>query len=109
MNDPTSGEMPAAIKPWDSDHTALVHVLWAAQHDGLIPKGTHRGDAIADVLASRIMQSQWHQAVKQHATAQVNVERNRYREALKQIEGMPGVSRSGLWRDIAREALGGEA
>ena len=49
-----------AIKPWDSDHTALVHVLWAAQRDGLTVER-------ADELAAHIMRSTWCRAVRQHA------------------------------------------
>jgi hypothetical protein len=48
------------IQPWDSDHTALVHALWAAQREGLTVRE-------ADALASRIMQSKWMRAVRQHA------------------------------------------
>lgn len=44
------------IQPWDSDHTALVHVLWAAGIKG----------AEADELASKIMQSKWMKAVRYH-------------------------------------------
>lgn len=47
------------IRPYDSDHTALVHVLWAAESDGLTLKQ-------ADALAARIMQSQWMRAVRLH-------------------------------------------
>lgn len=45
------------IQPYDSDHTALVHVLWSA---GI--KGSE-----ADELASKIMRSKWMKAVKLHA------------------------------------------
>lgn len=48
------------IQPYDSDHTALVHVLWTAKHDGVTIKD-------ADVLARRIMQSRWMRAVRLHA------------------------------------------
>lgn len=44
--------------PWDSDHTALVHVLWGVEHKGLTK---------ADEVAEFIMQSKWYRAVKQHA------------------------------------------
>lgn len=50
------------IQPWDSDHTALVHVLWAAQRGGLIDR-----DVDCDALASLIMQSKWLRAVREHA------------------------------------------
>lgn len=48
------------IDPWDSDHTALVHVLWDARRDGLTIED-------ADRLASKIMQSRWMRAARQHA------------------------------------------
>lgn len=51
------------IHSYDSDHTALVHVLWAAERDGVTIKD-------ADELASRIMESKWMRAVKQHAKEQ---------------------------------------
>lgn len=53
---------PDEIRYYDSDHTALVHVLWSAQHDGLIPKDTK-----CDDLAQKIMTSRWFMAVKLHA------------------------------------------
>lgn len=52
--------MPDEIQPWDSDHTALVHVLWSARHKGLTLDR-------ADELASQIMQSRWMKAVRIHA------------------------------------------
>lgn len=48
------------IQPWDSDHTALVHVLWAARRSGITI-----GDA--DALAEHIMRSKWMKAIRQHA------------------------------------------
>lgn len=48
------------FEPWDSDHTALVHVLWAAERDGLTVEH-------ADELAAHIMGSKWFRAVQQHA------------------------------------------
>jgi hypothetical protein len=45
------------IQPYDSDHTALVHVLWDAGLKG----------AEADALASKIMRSKWMRAVRIHA------------------------------------------
>jgi hypothetical protein len=48
------------IQPWDSDHTALVHVLWQAEHNGL---SLDRPDD----LAQHIMTSRWMQAVRLHA------------------------------------------
>jgi hypothetical protein len=54
--------MGEAIQPWDSDHTALVHVLWAVQREGNLSRHTD-----CDLLASRIMQSKWMRAVRLHA------------------------------------------
>jgi hypothetical protein len=48
------------IRPWDSDHTALVHVLWEARRKGLTVNDF-------DELASLIMQSKWMRAVRLHA------------------------------------------
>lgn len=45
------------FQPWESDHTALVHVLWAY--------GIKGGEA--DEFAAKIMQSRWMRAVKAHA------------------------------------------
>lgn len=52
------------IQPWDSDHTALVHVLWAAEREGLSLD-------TPDDLAQYIMTSKWMRAVRQHT-----IERN---------------------------------
>ena len=49
------------IQDYDSDHTALVHVLWGIENDGLSIAQN------ADEIASRIMQSKWMRAVKLHA------------------------------------------
>lgn len=48
------------IQPYDSDHTALVHVIWAAKREGLTVEK-------ADELASKIMRSKWMRAVRLHA------------------------------------------
>lgn len=48
-------------RSFESDHTALVHVLWAAQFEGIMPR-----EVDADVLASHIMQSKWMRAVEQN-------------------------------------------
>jgi hypothetical protein len=53
-------EPTGTMQPWDSDHTALVHVLWTAESKGLTIRD-------ADELASHIMQSKWMHAVKFHA------------------------------------------
>lgn len=48
------------IQPYDSDHTALVHVLWEARHKGLTLDDF-------DDIASLIMKSKWMRAVRLHA------------------------------------------
>jgi len=55
-----SDTQPEHFDPWDSDHTALVHVLWEASGKGLTL-------AKADELASHIMRSQWMRATRHHA------------------------------------------
>lgn len=62
MTDDRRALADVEIKPWDSDHTALVHVLWAAQRGGITISDP-------DVLASHIMGSEWMRAVKDHARA----------------------------------------
>lgn len=47
------------FESWEGDHTALVHVLWHARSDGLIPRETD-----CDDLASRIMRSRWMAAAR---------------------------------------------
>lgn len=49
-----------SIQSYDSDHTALVHVLWEAQRGGLTISDP-------DALASLIMRSKWMRAVRRHA------------------------------------------
>ena len=49
-----------AIEPYDSDYTALVHVLWEARRAGVTISDP-------DALAALIMQSKWLKAVKMHA------------------------------------------
>lgn len=44
------------FKPWEGDHTDLVHVLWGCKNDGL----TLRDDY--DAVATRIMRSRWFRA-----------------------------------------------
>lgn len=62
MSERTEAGMPdTPIQPYDSDHTALVHVLWAAQREGLTLEK-------ADDLAERIMTSRWMKAVRLHAS-----------------------------------------
>jgi len=48
------------IQSYDSDHTALVHVLWSAKSKGLSLDD-------ADHLAEHIMTSRWMRAVRLHA------------------------------------------
>lgn len=57
------------IESYDSDHTALVHVLWAIDSAGLTLKDF-------DEVAGRIMTSKWFKAVKQHAIETTLKDRN---------------------------------
>lgn len=52
--------MDEEIRYYDSDHTALVHVLWAIRRDGLTIDDF-------DEVASKIMQSRWMKAARLHA------------------------------------------
>lgn len=61
MTAPVPHTSEAAIQPYDSDHTALVHVLWEAKR-----RGWTLDDA--DEVAAIIMRSKWLEAVKIHAT-----------------------------------------
>lgn len=54
------------FNPWDADHTSLVHILWACQHDGL----TLADDA--DKVAARIRSSNWMKAVRADARQDVD-------------------------------------
>lgn len=60
------------LQPWDSDHTALVHVLWAAQRGGITISDP-------DVLAQHIMGSKWMRAVKEHASGFIPIRENAVR------------------------------
>jgi hypothetical protein len=66
----TQTHKPDTIQPYDSDHTALVHVLWEAQRGGITVSD-------ADELASHIMRSKWMRAVREHAVARRPANRNR--------------------------------
>lgn len=59
---------------WESDHTALVHVLW---DHGM--KGTE-----ADDLASKIMRSKWMKATRVHAVERADVVPREVAERLAQ-------------------------
>lgn len=47
------GGTAGPFKPWEHDHTALVHVLWAAKHEGW----TLQDDC--DKIAGLILRSRW--------------------------------------------------
>jgi len=57
--EPITLEDGTVIHYYDSDHTALVHVLWGADING----------EEAEELAAWIMKSKWLRAVKLHAVA----------------------------------------
>lgn len=50
------------FEPWESDHTALVHVLWAVRRAGLSLDD-------ADAIAERIMRSRWAAAYRAQAAS----------------------------------------
>lgn len=56
-----SDQLQDDLKPWDGDHTALVHVLWDCRHDGLTLKDD------PDKVAARIHRSRWMDAVRRDA------------------------------------------
>lgn len=56
--------LDAPFDYWEDDHTALVHVLWSAKHQGL----TLQGDA--DEVARMILRSRWLAAAKARAVAE---------------------------------------
>jgi hypothetical protein len=60
-NDTREKGTTGPFETWESDHTALVHVLWACSHDGL----TLTDDF--DDVASRIFRSRWLAAVRDEA------------------------------------------
>jgi hypothetical protein len=65
--------MDEEIHPWDSDHTALVHVLWAARREGILPR-----EVDYDLLAQHIMtHGKWMRAVRLHAAAKVAIDVDR--------------------------------
>lgn len=52
-NDTAEYGTSGPFEPWESDHTALVHVLWAARRRGLSLEDD------ADQIASMILRSRW--------------------------------------------------
>ena len=60
-NDTLQKGIEGPYEAWEGDHTALVHVLWAAKHDGL----TLEKDF--DTIASMILHSRFLAARTQHA------------------------------------------
>ena len=57
---------------WESDHTALVHVLWSARNQGLNLKDN------ADKIAEMILRSRW-MAARQYKAA-TEARRTRYQD-----------------------------
>jgi hypothetical protein len=62
-NDTRQRGLDGPFHPYESDHTGLVHVLWAAQREGLSLDRSEDCDAIA----SLILRSRWHAATKAEA------------------------------------------
>lgn len=69
------------FEDWEGDHTALVHVLWSAKHDGLtLDKDA---DAIASmILRSRALAARTAQAIEQHEKDKANAETRARAEAV---------------------------
>lgn len=42
------------FEPWEGDHTALVHVLWSAEHDGLIARRPGSDQPLRRALFDRL-------------------------------------------------------
>lgn len=59
----TRQQAAEAFKPWEGDHTDLVHVLWAVDRDGLTLHDNF------DEVASRIRSSRWLRAYTAAALA----------------------------------------
>lgn len=55
------------FEPWESDHTALVHVLWDAKRRGLTLDD-------ADEIAGLIRQSRWMAAAEADAASRAKVD-----------------------------------
>lgn len=67
-NDTRRKGVEGPFEYWEGDHTALVHVLWAAKHDGLTLEKDF--DAIASmVLSSRFLAARTAQAIEVHDRA----------------------------------------
>jgi len=74
------------FEPWESDHTALVHVLWGARHQDLNLKDN------ADEIAEMILGSRW-LAARQHRASEAPAETRpswaEYNAALSEREPLP--------------------
>jgi len=57
VTSPTAASGSGAYQPWEGDYTDLVHVLWAAQREGELPR-----EVDCDKLAGRIFRSRWYEA-----------------------------------------------
>lgn len=91
------------FKPWESDHTALVHVLWSLQSDGLLPR-----DVDCDRVASKIRQSVWMKAEREHAASPARTALARIAEEA----ALPKVAMGPRMRaisEIAESVLGGQS
>lgn len=64
MSTTTANPTQGTVKHWEGDHTALVHVLWDARSEGLLPPETD-----FDALARHIRRSEYQWAVQELAVA----------------------------------------
>lgn len=110
-NDTQQKGTDGPFEPWEGDHTALVHVLWAAKHAGLTLENDF--DAIATmILRSRFMAAR--AAHKQNVVAgfQREADSARIRLTAAEAEGahpeyIDGLrARAAMFDRLAAEATG---
>lgn len=113
------------FRPWEGDHTDLVHVLWDARNKGLT-LSAHGCDEVADmILASRWLQAREAHAVDHANTAQRagaltvayalasdtskhdQTTATTIRNALKATQGTHSDEDGWLWADEALEEIEG--
>jgi hypothetical protein len=71
-NDTRQKGVEGPFEAWEGDHTALVHVLWAAKHDGLTLAKDF--DEIASmILSSRFLAARVSQAIDADRAARAKV------------------------------------
>jgi hypothetical protein len=81
------------FKDWESDHTALVHVLWSAAHQGLTLDD-------ADEIAHMVLGSRW-MAAREHQAA--DAARAAVLQLVADQPGIPDYAHEGLLREIGAD------